>query len=161
MSGLAINTPLTIRDEFVRVDFHGRFNQRVDVNPEDPYNSVGLRVMGFRMSGNLDGGNQSGSITIEIDVDVDPKSTLRQIKDFPPLYENRYVLPFAMTIARPDTEQLLLMTKSPAILSGRITQFPPKADLYQLENPVDLAAPDDPDTTVVTIHKFPVKLGGL
>jgi hypothetical protein len=66
-----------------------------------------------------------------------------------------------MTIARPDTEQLLLMTKSPAILSGRITQFPPKADLYQLENPVDLAAPDDPDTTVVTIHKFPVKLGGL
>jgi hypothetical protein len=162
MSVLSINTPLTIRDELVSVDIHGRLDQRVDVDPEDPYNSVRLRVTGFRVSGNPHvWGDQGGSITIEIDVDADPKSKLRSIKDFPPLYENRYVLPFAMTIDRPDTEQLVLMAKSPAIVSGRITQFPPRGDLYELETPVDFAAPDDPDTTVVTIHKFPVKLGGL
>jgi hypothetical protein len=107
-----------------------------------------------------DGG--SGSITIEqSDVDVDPKGLLRQIQDSPPRYEHTQVLSFAMTIDQPDTEPLVLETKNPAILIATLTQYPPKGDLYRLQNPVDLAAPDDPDTTVVTIETFPVKMGGL
>ncbi len=58
-------------------------------------------------------------------------------------------------------EPLILTTKDPALLIGKLTQFPPKGDLYQLQNPVDLVLPDDADTTIATIEKFPVKVGGF
>ncbi|MFE9454400.1 hypothetical protein [Streptomyces sp. NPDC006739] len=112
-----------------------------------------------------------GTITIEQnDVDVDAKSLLRLTQKFPPRYEQVMVLSFTMTIDQPDAkngqtraarEPLVLTTKNPAQLIGQLTQFPPKGDLYQLQNPVDLVLPDDPDTTIATIQKFPVKVGGL
>ncbi|AXB48191.1 hypothetical protein A4R43_00360 [Amycolatopsis albispora] len=58
-------------------------------------------------------------------------------------------------------EPLVLTTKEPAQLIGRLTQFPPRGDLYRLQNPVDLVLPDNPDTTIATIERFPVKIGGL
>jgi hypothetical protein len=58
-------------------------------------------------------------------------------------------------------EPLILTTKDPAQLIGTLTQFPPKGDLYQLQNPVDLFGLDNPDTVVATIQKFPVRVGGL
>lgn len=58
-------------------------------------------------------------------------------------------------------EPLILTTKDPAKLIGQLTQFPPQGDLYQLQNPVDLIDLDNPDVTVATIQKFPVKVGGL
>lgn len=176
MSGLAINTPLVIRTALVSVDFRGGIKVRVDVNPDDPVNSVRLRVVGFRMSAELPGGDtrQGGTITIEqSDVDVDAKSLLKRTQRFPPWFENVMVLSFTMTIDQPDAlraagvpanrldEPLVLTTKDPAMLVGRLTQFPPRGDLYQLQNPVDLVLPDDEDTTIATIQKFPVKLGGL
>jgi hypothetical protein len=60
-----------------------------------------------------------------------------------------------------DTAPLVLTTKNPAQLIGKLTQFPPKGDLYQLQNPVDLINMENPDTVVATIQKFPVKVGGL
>ena len=69
-----------------------------------------------------------------------------------------------ITIDQPDdarSEPLVLTTKDPALLIGKLTQFPPRGDLYQLQNPVDLVLPDDPDTTIATIQRFPVKVGGL
>ncbi|QWF76997.1 twin-arginine translocation signal domain-containing protein [Amycolatopsis sp. CA-230715] len=176
MSGLAINTPLQIRTALVSVDFRGGIKVRVDVNPDDPINSVRLRVVGFRMSAEIPGGDarQGGTITIEQnDVDVDPKSLLKLTQRFPPRYEQIMVLSFTMTIDQPDAlraagvpanrldEPLVLTTKDPAVLIGKITQFPPRGDLYQLQNPVDLILPEDPDTTIATIQKFPVKMGGL
>lgn len=82
------------------------------------------------------------------------------------------VLPVDLTITinhdpcRPEAthalrEPVILTTKDPAKLIGKLTQFPPRGDLYQLQNPVDLVMPDDPDTTIATIQKFPVKVGGL
>jgi hypothetical protein len=58
-------------------------------------------------------------------------------------------------------EPLVLTTKDPAQLIGSLTQFPPKGDLYQLQNPVDLIDLENPDMAVATIQKFPVKVGGL
>ncbi|KAA2262454.1 hypothetical protein F0L68_12980 [Solihabitans fulvus] len=67
-----------------------------------------------------------------------------------------------MVIEQPErAEPLILTTKDPAKLIGQLTQFPPKGDLYRLQNPVDLIDLENPDTTVATIHKFPVKVGGL
>jgi hypothetical protein len=178
-SMLAINTPLQIRTSMVTVDFRGGIKVRVDVNPDDPHNSVRLQVVGFRMSAELpspDGARAGGgSITIEQnDVDVDPKSLLRLTQRFPPKYEQIMVLSFTMVIEQPEAllqragirspkayEPLILTTKDPAKLIGSLTQFPPKGDLYQLQNPVDLINLENPDTVVATIQMFPVKVGGL
>jgi hypothetical protein len=178
-SCLAINTPLQIRTSLVTVDFRGGIKVRVDVNPDDPVNSVRLRVVGHKVSAELPGpqsqGASGGSITIEQnDVDVDPKSLLRITQSFPPKFEQIMVLSFTMVIEQPQAmlamagiksskayEPLILTTKDPAKLIGSLTQFPPKGDLYQLQNPVDLIDLENPDTVVATIKQFPVKVGGL
>ncbi|MCO6009249.1 hypothetical protein NE236_30190 [Actinoallomurus purpureus] len=69
--------------------------------------------------------------------------------------------PCASPTGRVAYEPLILTTRDPAKLIGTLTQFPPKGDLYQLQNPVDLIDLENPDTTVATIQKFPVKVGGL
>ncbi len=111
-----------------------------------------------------------GSITIEQnDVDIDPKSLLRIAQGFPPKFEQIMVLSFTMVVGQPQAmgparaayEPLILTTKDPARLIGSLTQFPPKGDLYQLQNPVDLVDLENPDTVVATIRQFPVKVGGL
>jgi len=178
-SCLAINTPLQIRTSVITVDFRGGIKVRVDVNPNDPVNSVRLRVVGHKVSAELPGaqstGASGGSITIEQnDVDVDPKSLLRITQSFPPKFEQIMVLSFTMVIEQPQAmlamagiksskayEPLILTTKDPAKLIGSLTQFPPKGDLYQLQNPVDLIDLENPDTVVATIKQFPVKVGGL
>lgn len=177
-SCLAINTPLQIRTSLVTVDFRGGIKVRVDVNPNDPINSVRLRVVGHKVSAELPSTHSSqggGSITIEQnDVDVDAKSLLRLTQQFPPRFEQTMVLSFTMVIDQPQEmlrmagirsskayEPLILTTKNPAQLVGQLTQFPPRGDLYQLQNPVDLIDLENPDVTVATIQKFPVKVGGL
>ena len=69
--------------------------------------------------------------------------------------------PCTSPTGRRGYEPLILTTKDPAKLIGSLTQFPPKGDLYQLQNPVDLIDLENPDTVVATIQKFPVKVGGL
>ncbi|MFD7475981.1 hypothetical protein ACFV8Z_28460 [Streptomyces sp. NPDC059837] len=166
-SMLAINSPLKIRNSLVTVDFRGGIKHRVDVNPNDPINSVRMRTVGFKISAELPRENGGrGSITIEQnDVDVDPKSLLRITQSFPPKFENIMVLSFTMVIEQPGNgnggEPLILTTKDPAKLIGTLTQYPPKGDLYQLQNPVDLIDLENPDTVVATLQKLPVKIGGL
>jgi hypothetical protein len=158
MSALAVNTPLKIRDEAVSVDFRGGLKVRVDVNPEDPHNSVRLCMLNYKWSAELpdDGG---GSITIErSEVDINPQSRLRRIQENE--YEHLCVLSFRMTIDRPDTEPLELQATSPATLTAKCSQYPPKGDVHTLQKPVDFSTEDDPDT-VVTILEFSLKMGGL
>jgi hypothetical protein len=172
-SMLAINTPLQIRTSLVTVDFRGGIKYRVDVDPDDPENSRRLRIIGHKVSAELpDGG---GTITIEQnDVDVDPQSRLRLTSRSPIRYENIVHLSFTMVIEQPETllreagmssprikEPLVLVTKNPQVLTASLTRFPPQGDLYRQQNPVDLVLPDDPDTTIATIQRFPVKMGGL
>ncbi|MGW7545202.1 hypothetical protein ACWGKQ_29455 [Streptomyces sp. NPDC054770] len=166
-SSLAINTPLQIRKKLVSVDFRGGWKHRVDVNPNDPMNSVRLRLVGFKTSAELpaldDGGAEGGSITIEqSDIDVDSASLLRLTQQFPPKYECSLVLsPCTMVIEQPGSEPLVLTTKNRFTLVGQLTQYPPRGDLFQLQQPVDFVDLEDPDTVVATIQKFPAKVGGL
>jgi hypothetical protein len=163
LSMIALNTPLTIRSSRITVDFRGGLKQHVDVDPNDPDNSRRLRVVGFRMIAELPEG---GTVTIEQnDVDEEAKSRLRVTQMSPLTYEHSLVLPFKMTIDAPENgssqEQLILTTKDPMMLISTITQFPPKGDLYKIQNPVDLVVIDDPDKVVIaTIQQFPVKIGG-
>ncbi|MFB9689501.1 hypothetical protein [Amycolatopsis plumensis] len=169
LTGDAPDTPLQIRDSAESVHFTGGLRVKVEADPDDPLTSRRLQVSGMRFTGNLaDGGGdgrarQGGTITIEQnDVDVDAKSLLKLTQKFPPRYEQIMVLNFTMTIDQPDrAEPLVLTTKDPAKLIGQLTQFPPSGDIYQLQNPVDLVLPDNPDDTVATLQQFPVKVGGL
>lgn len=173
-SMLSADTPVTIRGHQYSVDFRGGMRVRVEPNPDDPANSVRLRVTGFRMTGELPSTESTaqpgGTVTLEQDdADVDARSLLRLTQQFPPKYEQIMVLSFAMIIDQPGdqpgpraaAEPLVLTTREPAKLVGTLSQFPPRGDLYQLQNPVDLVLPDQPDTTIATIAKFPVKVGGL
>ncbi|KAF9967246.1 hypothetical protein BGZ73_000635 [Actinomortierella ambigua] len=159
LSMLAIDTPLQIQTSLVSVDFRGGIKHRVEVNPEDPYNSVRLRTIGFRVTAEHPDG---GTFTIEQnDIDIDAKSLLRRVQRFPPSYEVVYVLPFTMTIDMPDSDLLVLESKEPAILRSTLTQYPPRGNLFILQAPVELVLPDGPVTTIATLQKFPAKMGGL
>ncbi|MFB7588314.1 hypothetical protein [Streptomyces sp. NPDC056169] len=167
-SRLAINTPLRIKDELVTVDFRGGIKHRVDVNPDDPMNSVRMRTVGHKMSAELPGedGKSPGTITIEQnDVDVDAPTILRLTQNFPPKYEFREVSTFTMVIERPGDGNgyapLVLTTKEPMVLIGQLTQYPPRGDLYKLEKPVELVDLEDPTKVLAVIERFPVKVGGL
>lgn len=165
-SRLAVNTPLRIKDALVSVDFRGGIKYRVDVNPDDPINSVRLRIVGHRVIAELPGEDSETRCTVTMeqnDIDIDAKSTLRMTQQFPPRLELREVTTFTMTFDRleGETEPLVLTAKEPMVLIGQLTRFPPGGDLYQLQNPVDLVNPEDPDKAVATIEKFPVKSGGL
>ena len=157
MSALAVNTPLKIRDEAVSVDFRGGLKVRVQVNPEDPHNSVSLHMLDYKWSAELP--DDGGSITIDrSEVDINPQSRLRINQENE--YEHLCVLSFRMTIDRPDTEPLELQATSPAALIAKCSQYPPKGDVHTLQKPVDFSTEDDPDT-VVTILEFSLKMGGL
>lgn len=51
-------------------------------------------------------------------------------------------------------QPLELKTKDPASLAGNLDQFPPKGNILDLQNPVDLV--DQDDKTVATVNKFPL-----
>ncbi|MFJ5776157.1 hypothetical protein [Streptomyces sp. NPDC093094] len=160
-SHLAINTPVRYKDQLHSIDFRGGIKHRVDVNPDDPINSVRLRIVGHRVSAELPG-DSGGSVTIEQnDIDVDAKSILRLTQQFPPRYEHRDFLSFTMIFEQPESEPVVAVTKEPMVLIGQLTQYPPRGDLYRIEKPVELVDPDDPAKVIAVIEKFPVKVGGL
>jgi hypothetical protein len=179
-SCLAVNTPMTIGTSLFTLDFKGGIKIRVEINPNEPLNSVRLRVVGHKVSAELPaddslGGSQPTTITIEQnDMDIDAKSVLRLISKFPPKFEQLMVLSFTMTIDNPGAvlqnagiqatvpdEPLVLSTKNPVQLTSKLTKFPPKGDLYKLTDPIELVLPDNPDTTIVRIDQFPVNVGKL
>ncbi|MFJ8623435.1 hypothetical protein ACIRD3_11395 [Kitasatospora sp. NPDC093550] len=165
-SSLAVDTPLRLGTQAMSVDFRGGLKHRVDVNPDDPINSVRMRLVGLRYSAEIpsDNGSGGGTLTLEQnDVDVDPKGLLKLTQRFPPTYEYRIVMsPFVLTVDRPgDGEPQVLIPKGEVALVGRLTQFPPRGDLFQLEKPAELVHPDKPGDIVAVIEKFPAKVGGL
>lgn len=165
-SSLAVNTPMQIGTRLVSADFRGGFKHRVDVNPDDPINSVRMRLVGLKYTAELpaaDGEAAGGTVTIEQnDVDVDPKSLLRLTQQSPPQYECLLDLgTCTLTIEGPDEEPLVLTPKGEVTLVGKLTQYPPRGDLFQLKNPVDFVDPAKPDDVAVVLQKFPAKAGGL
>lgn len=156
---LAINSVLEYQGKKYQVDFRGGIKQHIDVNPDDPINSVRLRTIGFRITAEVE---SNGQITIEQnDIDVDAKSTLRVIQKFPSKYEEHDVLPFAITIDLSGQDPVVLTTEEPMILNATLTQYPAKGDLYRLVNPVQLVLPEDPDKIVAQLTIFASKRGGL
>ncbi|MFE9356444.1 hypothetical protein ACFYPB_20235 [Streptomyces olivaceoviridis] len=61
-SPIAVGTPLQIGSDTVQVDPRGGFKHRVEANPDDPYGSVRMRLVGLRYSAEIPGG---GTVTLE------------------------------------------------------------------------------------------------
>ncbi|MQY10964.1 hypothetical protein SRB5_10780 [Streptomyces sp. RB5] len=160
MSMFAVNSPMRIGADLVSVDFRGGIRQRVEVNPEDPFRSVRLRTVGFRVTAEIS--DEAGTVTIEQnDIDVEASSKLTLTQQFPPRYEHVISVPVTVTIDRPDGDPLVLTATKPMVMVADIRQFPPRGDQYRLREPVDFAAPDDPEKTEATLEQFPARVGGL
>ncbi|MFC4565034.1 hypothetical protein ACFO4E_24525 [Nocardiopsis mangrovi] len=157
-SMIAVNSSLTYQGTPHTLDFRGGIKKRVDVNPVDPINSVRLRTVGFRLTGEHD---SLGTVTIEQnDIDADVQSLLTLTRQFPPEFIDRDVLSFSLTFGS-DDEPIILTTREPMVLTAKLTQYPPRGDLYQLEKPVELVSLDDGDKVVAVLDALPLKTGGL
>ncbi|MEU9214849.1 hypothetical protein AB0D27_45205 [Streptomyces sp. NPDC048415] len=156
-SVLAIGSTIEYQNETITCDLRGGVKHRVDVDPDDPTNSVRLRTVGFKVTAESD----AGLITFEQnDVDVDAKSILRQTQESPPKYLHRDVQAF--TIAFQDRgDAVVLVTREPMVCEAEFAQFPPRGDIYKLTKPVDLVDPDNPDQVVGRLTAFTSKRGGL
>ncbi|MFF9645852.1 hypothetical protein [Kitasatospora aureofaciens] len=165
-SSLAINTPLRVGTDLLALDFRGGFKTRVDVNPDDPSNSVRLRLVGLKYTAEIPeeaDGDGGGTVTFEQnDVDVDARGLLKLTQQFPPQYECSLDLrTCALTIDRPGSEPLVLTPRGEATMSAKLTQYPPRGDLFQLKAPVEFVDPAKPDDIAAVLQKFPAKSGGL
>ncbi|MBF9069200.1 hypothetical protein [Streptacidiphilus fuscans] len=162
-SSLAINTPVQIGTAKVTVDFRGGIKHRVDANPNDPANSVRLRLVGFKSTAEIPADAGGGTLTFEQgDVDADPKGILRLTQANPPKFECSMDLrTCTLTVERPGEEPLVLTPKGEAVLVGKVSQYPPKGDLFQLQAPVEFVDPEKPDDIAAVLQKFPAKVGGL
>lgn len=158
-SMVAVDAKLEYDGNTLALDFKGGIKQRIDINPDNPTNSVRLRIVGFKMRADT----ESMTVTIEQnDVDGDAESSLRITQQSPLRFEQIDVLPFAAAFERTDGgAPVVLTTKKPMVLIGQTTQFPPNGQLYQLKYPVELVAPEDQGTVVGRITVFNCKKGGL
>ncbi|MFJ4858347.1 hypothetical protein [Streptomyces sp. NPDC088730] len=162
-SSLAINTSLKVGNEVLNIDPRGGFKHRVDVNPDDPQNSVVLRLIGFQYTADIPSEQGGGTVTFEQrEVDDAPKARLTLVQQFPPKYDCSLDLDCSVTIERPGSEPLVVVPKDgPPMLIAKLTQYPPRGDLFQLQHPVDFVDPDKPDDIAVVLQKLPAKVGGL
>ncbi|MFJ6184226.1 hypothetical protein [Streptomyces sp. NPDC092295] len=135
------------------VDFRGGIGQRVDVDPDDPVNSVRLRTVGFRVSAELPGG---GRVTLEqSDFDVDPKSVLRLASRVPPAFDENDVIPVSATVELPGREPAVLTGVEPLRLSVTgLSRYPAKGDPYLMDRVLDFAHPDRPGTHAARLVTF-------
>ncbi|MFD8983813.1 hypothetical protein [Streptomyces sp. NPDC059564] len=154
---LAIGTTIEYKGTTFTVDFRGGIKHRVDVNPNDPINSVKLRTIGFKVSAE---GPDGMTFTIEQnDIDVDAKSLLRITQSAPPKFEHLDYESFTLTIEK-SGDPVILTTYGPMVQVSSLTQFPPKGDTYKLQNPVELFDPET-EKVVAVITGFDSKRGGL
>jgi hypothetical protein len=145
------------------------------IEPPDPQHpaSTPMKVTEFTLTNAPDpAGTEQGVSPALIDIglmaDEVPNTMLNMLP--PTGLEHVVPLNFEVTIENPPegwagagVEQpgpLVLTTKNPAVLTGQLNYFPPRGETYQLQDPIELVDPDQPDQVVATIEKFPLQIGG-
>jgi hypothetical protein len=110
-----------------------------------------------------------GEVTIEMsDTAVTPDSLLKMTSQSPPNWEHVIPLCIDITIERPPSElrpeaaaeqanePLALTTRGPAHLIAKLSSFPPKGDLYGLQDPIGLTFGETPNGAVGELQGFSV-----
>jgi hypothetical protein len=140
----------------VRLDFKGGIRVRVEANIQEGLGGVRLRVIGHEVSADSEA---LGRVTIsQADIDTTPLSLLEIIGNSP-VYRQTMFLDFTVTVEKPPGgggPMVLSNTKTATLVSGTLNQFPPTGDVYQLQEPVDLAPVGSPDQVVAQLQQFPV-----
>jgi hypothetical protein len=117
---------------------------------------VRLKVIGHEVSADSP---VLGKVTIsQADIDVTPLSLLEIIGNSP-VFRQTMFLDFTVTVEKPpagDGPLVLSNTKTAALVSPRLTNFPPRGDVYQLQEPVDLAPVGSPDQIIAQLQQFPI-----
>ncbi|MGW4896476.1 hypothetical protein ACWEQL_30120 [Kitasatospora sp. NPDC004240] len=155
---LAGNCTVEYQDRTLNVDFRGGLRQRVEVDPDDPLDSVRLRIAGFRMAAE----SERGTITLEQNdaVDVDADSLLKLTRRLPPTYEHRQVMPAFITVIGEEVPVVLFAT-TPLVLVADLGHFPPRGDTYRLENPVNFVEIGRPLSVLARFTAFPARQTAL
>ncbi|UNS99553.1 hypothetical protein MMF93_26210 [Streptomyces tubbatahanensis] len=169
---------LKLGEHTYTVDLTGDLRFEISKAPgKNPAEAVRAAVPRFHLTGTPNSARGMaaqalpGRITLDKkDTEVNPDNLISLTSGFPPKLEQVLYLDLDVTIENPPQqaqvraaqgEPLVLTTKNPGKLVGQMDAFPPDGAMYKLQNPIDLVLPDDPDTTIATIQKFPVKVGGL
>jgi hypothetical protein len=154
-SSYAPNTSLWVSGLGVlTVDFKGGWRVRVEENISSGLGGVRLRVIGNEWSADSDA---LGRITFsQTDIDTTPLSLLEVIKDSnPPVFRNTMFLDWKITFERAPISAgplVLANTKTAALIKNDLRNFPPQGEVYELQEPVDLARDDG--TIQATLQKY-------
>ena len=156
-SSYAINVPLQVDVlGIIALDFKGGITVRVEGNLRDGLGGVRLRVIGAEVEADSP---VLGRVTMaQADVDTTPLSLLELIRDMPPTFRNTMFLDFTVTIEKPPgggPPLVLSNTKTAKLVNNNLMRFPPQGDVYQLQEPVDLAPVDAPNQVVAQLLQYP------
>jgi hypothetical protein len=158
MSCYGVNIPLQLNVlGIVPLDFRGGIRVRVEANIAAGLGGVRMKVIGFEVSANSD---KLGHVIIsQADVDTTPLSLLEITSTTPPTLRQTLFLDFTVEIEKPPgggKPLVLSNTKTAALVGPNVTWFPPRGDVYQLQEPVDLAPFDKPSQVIGQLQQFPV-----
>lgn len=157
----ATQVPLTIEGVGdVTLDLAGATTLRIEDNPPDT-DGVDVSVPAFELRTETP---ELGVVTITMTESDDPPP-VSEITEGQSTgtagVEHVMQLNLTVTIAAPPEggEPLVLTSTRPAgFLSRSLTGFPPQGDVYQLQEPVDLAPVGDPSQVTAQIMRFPVQV---
>ena len=156
----AVNVPLKVDVlGIITLDFKGGIKVRVEQNLGAGLGGVKLKVIGFEVS--ADSPVLGKVILTQSDTDVTPLSLLEVIGNLPPTFRQTIFLDFKVTIEKPPGGGLPLVlsnTKTAKLLNDNLAQFPPQGNVYQLQEPVDLAPVGAPNQVVAQLLQFPVTM---
>ncbi|MCY0922852.1 hypothetical protein OS965_32715 [Streptomyces sp. H27-G5] len=141
----------------VVLDFAGGLRVRVEENIEGGLGGVRLKVIGFEMSAVHPA---LGKVTMrQADTDTTPPSPLEVVADNPPKFSSTFLLDYNLTIEKPaggGPPMTLANTKTATLANRSLSVFPPNGDVYQLQEPVDLAPIGKSSDVVAQLIQFPV-----
>ncbi|WP_175530130.1 hypothetical protein [Actinopolyspora lacussalsi] len=111
---------------------------------------------------------------VRVEQNTDANSSLTMIRQFPPRFVQPLVTGLEISIENPPEglreqvdprgtrqEPLVLTTKKPIELVGRLESFPPRGAKYEPREPVELVPEDDSSTTIGRILDLPVTIDVL
>lgn len=153
----AADTPLRVDVLGVlRLDFKGGIRVRVEANIREGLGGVRLKVIGHEVSADSE---VLGRVTIsQADIDTTPLSLVEIIGNSP-VFRQTMFLDFTVTVEKPPgggPPLMLSNTKTATLVSGTLSTFPPQGDVYQLQEPVDLAPVGSPNQVMAQLQQFPV-----
>jgi len=157
-SSYAVNVPLSVNVlGLVTLDFRGGWKTRIEANISGGLGGVKQKIIGNEWSADSP---VLGKVTIsQSEIETTPLSLLEVISNSPLVLRDTMFLDWTITIEKPPgggPPLQLSNTKTARLLKSELRTFPPQGDMYQLQEPIDLAPVGSPGQVVATLLQFPL-----